>query len=119
MMVECSLSRRSNTRTEPSAETEAKTPTPPQAMSKTSRSCAISCVSTMPRSTSQMVQVVSMDAVPSLRASASFQSNEVSGAQNSECLLLLRSLSSLVRGRPGQRRRRLPLPLPWPSSSSS
>jgi len=40
--------RRSNTRTEPSAETEANTPTPPQAMSYTSRSCAISCVSTTP-----------------------------------------------------------------------
>lgn len=37
-MVECSLSRRSNTRTEPSAETEAKMPTPPQAMSYTCRS---------------------------------------------------------------------------------
>ena len=41
--------RRSNTRTEPSAETEAKTPTPPHAMSYTSLSCAISCVSTTPR----------------------------------------------------------------------
>lgn len=39
---------RSKTRTEPSAETLAKTPTPPQAMSYTSLSCAISCVSTTP-----------------------------------------------------------------------
>ena len=38
--------RRSNTRTEPSADTEAKTPTPPHAMSYTSLSCAMSCVST-------------------------------------------------------------------------
>ena len=35
--------RRSKTRTDPSAETEAKTPTPPQAMSYTSLSCAMSC----------------------------------------------------------------------------
>ena len=41
---------RSKTRTEPSAETEAKTPAPPppQAMSYTSRSCAMSWVSTTP-----------------------------------------------------------------------
>ncbi|GLU24113.1 hypothetical protein SLE2022_400740 [Rubroshorea leprosula] len=40
MMVECSLSPRSKTLTEPSAETEAKTPTPPQAISYTSLSWA-------------------------------------------------------------------------------
>ena len=39
---------RSKTRTEPSADTEAKTPTPPQAMSYTALSWAISCVSTTP-----------------------------------------------------------------------
>jgi hypothetical protein len=40
--------RRSNTRTEPSADTVANTPGPPQAMSYTSRSWAISWVSTSP-----------------------------------------------------------------------
>ncbi|KAF7079834.1 hypothetical protein CFC21_084008 [Triticum aestivum] len=83
-MVECSLSRRSKTRTEPSAETEAKTPASPHAMSCTALSCAMSCVSTTPRSMSQTVQVVSMEAVPMRRGSISFQSKEVRGAQNSE-----------------------------------
>jgi hypothetical protein len=44
----------------------------------------MSCVSTTPRSTSQTVQVVSMEAVPMRRGSISFQSKEVSGAENSE-----------------------------------
>nr|ACR36533.1 unknown [Zea mays] len=88
-MVECSLSRRSKTRTEPSADTEAKTPASPQAMSCTALSCAMSCVSTTPRSMSQTVQVVSMEAVPIRRGSTSFQSKEVRGAQNSEEALRL------------------------------
>jgi len=37
-----------------------------------------------------MVQVVSIDDVPMMFGSVSFQSNEVSGAQNSVFLLLLR-----------------------------
>ena len=48
LLSQASSRLRSKTRTEPSAETEAKTPTPPHAMSYTSRSCAISCVSTTP-----------------------------------------------------------------------
>jgi hypothetical protein len=56
----------------------------PQAMS-----CAMSSVSTTPRSMSQTVQVVSMEAVPIRRGSISFQSKEVRGAQNSEAALRL------------------------------
>ncbi|GER24627.1 protein kinase superfamily protein [Striga asiatica] len=95
MMVECSLSRKSKTLTEPSAETEAKTPTPPQAMS---------CVSTTSFSISQMVQVVSMLEVPILRGSASFQSKEVSGPENSLLRLLFRRLLSSTRRPPSWRR---------------
>ncbi len=40
----------------------------------------------LPTSMSQMVQVVSMDEVPRRLGSASFQSKEVSGAANSDCL---------------------------------
>ena len=43
---------------------------------------------------SQIMQVVSMEEVPMIFGSCSFQSNEVSGAQNSVFLLLLSSASS-------------------------
>lgn len=67
-----------------------------------SLSCAISCVSTMPRSTSQMVQVVSIELVPMRRGSSSFQSKEVRGAANSPPLF--------CRGRPGGMNRRAAQP---------
>ncbi|KAG6650964.1 hypothetical protein CIPAW_06G079500 [Carya illinoinensis] len=108
-MVECSLSRRSKIRTDPSAETEAKILASPQAMSYTSLSWAMSWVSTTPLSTSQMVQVVSMLEVPTRLGSMSFQSKEVSGVQNSEDLLLLRTeRGSTEWSRRSQRRRKSP-----------
>jgi hypothetical protein len=79
---------------EPSAETEAKTSGPPQAMSYTSLSCAMSCVSTVSFSMSQIVHVVSSEDVPTRAGLASFQSNDVNGAQNSLFLLLLSKLLS-------------------------
>mmetsp|Transcript_8022 Transcript_8022/g.26464 ORF Transcript_8022/g.26464 Transcript_8022/m.26464 type:complete len:205 (-) Transcript_8022:227-841(-) len=96
MMVEWSLSRKSKTLTEPSAEAEAKTSGPPQAMSWTSLSCAMSCVSTHSLSISQTVHVVSMDDVPTLLTFVSFQSNEVNGAQNSEFLLFANNARSSI-----------------------
>lgn len=53
-----------------------------------------------------MVQVVSMEEVPSRLGSTSFQSKEVSGAQKSEFLLLLRRHSSRVSGSPARHTRR-------------
>jgi hypothetical protein len=66
------LSLKSNTRTLPSALTLAKTSGPPHAMSYTSLSCAMSCVSTVSFSMSQIVHVVSSDEVPTLAGLASF-----------------------------------------------
>ena len=43
-----------------------------------------------------MVQVVSMEEVPRMFGSTSFQSNDVNGAQKSEFLLLFRRHSSLI-----------------------
>ena len=84
MMVEWSNRRRSNIRTDPSAPTDAKMSFPcANAKSKTSLSCAISCVRAFCVEISHIVQVVSIDAVPIKLGSVSFQSNEVSGAQYS------------------------------------
>jgi len=60
-------------------------------MSKTSLSCAISCVFAVLVSMSQIVQVVSILDVPMMVGSSSFQSKEVSGAQYSLFLLLFSS----------------------------
>ena len=54
----------------------------------------------------QIVQVVSMEEVPSKLGSTSFQSKEVSGAQKSEFLLLFNKHSSLVSGSPALHTRR-------------
>ena len=82
-------------RTEPSAPTEAKMWTPAaNARSYTSLSCAISCVFACILVMSQMVHVVSIEDVPIMFGSVSFQSNEVRGAQNSVFLLLLSKHSS-------------------------
>ena len=53
---------------------------------------------TWPVSRPQMVQVVSMEEVPRMLGSTSFQSKEVKGAQKSEFLLLFRRHSSLAGG---------------------
>ena len=55
---------------------------------------------TCPVSKPQMVQVVSMLEVPNKFGSTSFQSNEVSGAQKSEFLLLFSKHSCRVSGSP-------------------
>ena len=90
--------RRSNIRTDPSDPTEANKSLPPparvKAISWTSLSWAISCVFTLPDtfpitwpvSSPHIVHVVSILEAPSMFGSVSFQSNEVSGAQNSEFL---------------------------------
>src|SRR3989338_6073890 len=88
-MVECSRLRGSNMRTEPSFPTDAKSiERGANAMSNTSLSCAMSCVALASCWMSQMVHVVSMLDVPSMFVSTWLQSNDVSGAQNSEFLLL-------------------------------
>ena len=56
---------------------------------------------TCPVSKPQMVQVVSMEEVPRMLGSTSFQSKDVNGAQKSEFLLLFRRHSNL-----GVKRRR-------------
>ena len=83
-IVECSRLRRSNNRTLPSPPTLANILLPsPNAMSYTSFSCAISCVTDRCASMSHTLHVVSMLAVPMYRASEEFQSKEVRGAQKS------------------------------------
>jgi len=84
-------------RTDPSAPTDAKMSFPcANARSYTSRSWAMSCVRAVWLVTSHMVQVVSMDPVPMMFGSASFQSKDVSGAQYSLFLLLLNMTSFLA-----------------------
>uniref|UniRef100_A0A1B0A2Y4 Uncharacterized protein n=1 Tax=Glossina pallidipes TaxID=7398 RepID=A0A1B0A2Y4_GLOPL len=114
--VECSKCLKSNIRTEPSAPTEANISRPPpareNAISYTSLSWAISCVFTWPAtcvrpcgcpvSKPHIVQVVSIEEVPTRLGSTSFQSNEVSGAQKSLFLLLLSTHSSRVSGSPAR-----------------
>lgn len=63
-------------------------------------------MSTTPLSTSHTVHVVSMLQVASRRGSAEFQSKEVSGAQNSDCLLLLSSALRLTPSSPTAHTRR-------------
>jgi len=79
------------------------------ARSYTSRSCAMSCVRAVWAVTSHIVQVVSMDPVPIMFGSASFQSKDVSGAQYSLFLLLLNMISFLA----------VTVPPPVPSEDSS
>jgi hypothetical protein len=82
MMVLCSRLRRSNMRTLPSAPQLTKTSTLPaqKRTSKTSLSCAISCVLAVSEGISQMVHVVSMLDVMMSFGDKVFQSREVSGA---------------------------------------
>jgi hypothetical protein len=82
MIVECSSDRKSKTRTEPSAPTEAKTSLEPghQSTSYTSRSWAISCVSAVLVGRSQTVHVVSMEEVTIRFGEGWFQEKEVRGA---------------------------------------
>lgn len=82
MMVLCSRLRRSNIRTLPSAPQLTKTSTLPaqNLTSKTSLSCAISCVFAVSVGISQIVHVVSMLDVIMSFGERVFQSNEVNGA---------------------------------------
>lgn len=82
MMVLCSRLRRSNMRTLPSAPQLTKTSTLPaqNRTSKTSLSCAMSCVLAVKVGISHIVQVVSMLDVMMSFGDMVFQSREVSGA---------------------------------------
>src|SRR5271163_4696384 len=82
MIVLCSKLRRSNMRTDPSAPHETKTSTlcAQKRTSKTSLSCAMSCVLAVRVGMSQMVQVVSMLEVMISEGETTFQSSEVMGA---------------------------------------
>ena len=82
MMVLCSRLRKSNIRTLPSAPQLTKTSTLPaqNRTSKTSLSCAISCVFAVSVGMSQMVQVVSILDVMISFGDKVFQSREVKGA---------------------------------------
>lgn len=92
MIVECSKLRRSNIRTLPSAPQDTKTSTEPaqNRTSKTSLSCAISCVFAVKVGMSHIVQVVSIEEVMISFGESVFQSNEVKGAVCSGVLLLER-----------------------------
>jgi hypothetical protein len=81
-MVLCSKLRRSNIRTEPSAPHETKTSTLPaqNRTSKTSLSCAMSCVFAVKVGISHIVHVVSILLVIMSFGLRVFQSSEVSGA---------------------------------------
>ncbi len=84
MIVECSIERRSNMRSDPSAPTVANISLlRAHAMSYTSLSCAMSWILTLRCDKSQIVHVVSMLLVPTMLGSKGFQSNEVNGAQYS------------------------------------
>ena len=85
MIVECSSARKSNMRTLPSAPTLANTSTLPamNATSKTSLSCAMSCVLACCVVISQTVHVVSIDEVTIILGLILFQSKEVKGAVTS------------------------------------
>lgn len=82
-MVECSRLRRSKERRLPSAPTETKLSMDPgtQATSKTSRSCAISCVTALLAEMSQTVHVVSMDEVTTSEGEMLFHEKLVNGAE--------------------------------------
>lgn len=82
MMVECSRVRRSNIRTLPSAPQDTNMSTLPaqKRTSKTSLSCAMSCVLAVRVGMSQMVQVVSIELVMINFGLNRFQSRLVKGA---------------------------------------
>lgn len=82
MIVLCSRLRRSNIRTLPSAPqlTNTSTLLAQNRTSKTSLSCAISCVLAVSVGISHIVQVVSMLEVMMRLGESVFQSKEVSGA---------------------------------------
>jgi hypothetical protein len=82
MMVLCSKLRRSNIRTLPSAPQLTNTSTLPaqKRTSKTSLSCAISCVLAVSVGISHIVQVVSMLEVMMSFGDIVFQSRDVRGA---------------------------------------
>lgn len=79
-------------RTEPSAPQDANTSTEPdmKRTSKTSLSCAMSCVLAVSEGISQIVQVVSMEDVIMSEGEMTFQSSEVNGAVKSVDFELLR-----------------------------
>jgi hypothetical protein len=105
MMVLCSRLRRSNMRTLPSAPQLTKTSTLPaqNRTSKTSLSCAISCVLAVSEGMSHIVHVVSMlDVIMSLGDKV-FQSREVSGAVCSGVFEFERSARGVSFGSWGSR----------------
>lgn len=76
-------------------------------------SCVLTCPATRftrpngwPVSSPHIVQVVSIDDVPTKFGSTSFQSNDVNGAQKSLFLLLFKTHSSRVSGSPDRHTRR-------------
>lgn len=105
MIVLCSRLRRSNIRTLPSAPQLTKTSTLPaqKRTSKTSLSCAISCVLAVRDGISHMVHVVSMLEVMISFGDMVFQSNEVKGAVCSGVLEFDRSASGVSFGSCGSR----------------
>lgn len=96
MIVLCSKLRKSNILTDPSAPQLTKTSTLPaqKRTSKTSLSCAISCVFAVRVGISQMVHVVSMLDVMISFGDIVFQSRDVRGAVCSGVL----ELDSRARG---------------------
>ena len=78
----------SKRRTEPSAPLEMNTNSLlEKQISNTSLSCAINCVRIVVLFRSQIVHVVSSEAVPSIESFALFQSKEVKGPQYFDFLL--------------------------------
>jgi hypothetical protein len=105
MMVLCSRLRRSNMRTLPSAPQLTKTSTLPaqNRTSKTSLSCAISCVLAVSEGMSHIVHVVSMLDVMMSLGDKVFQSREVSGAVCSGVFEFERSARGVSLGSWGSR----------------
>lgn len=105
MMVLCSRLRKSNMRTLPSAPQLTKTSTLPaqNRTSKTSLSCAISCVFAVSEGMSQIVHVVSMLDVMMSLGDIVFQSSEVSGAVCSGVFEFERRASGVNLGNWGSR----------------
>jgi hypothetical protein len=105
MMVLCSRLRRSNMRTLPSAPQLTKTSTLPaqNRTSKTSLSCAMSCVLAVSEGISHIVHVVSMLDVMMSLGDMVFQSRDVSGAVCSGVLELDRRASGVSFGSWGSR----------------
>lgn len=105
MMVLCSKLRRSNMRTLPSAPQLTNTSTLPaqKRTSKTSLSCAISCVFAVSDGMSHIVHVVSMLEVMISLGDMVFQSSEVRGAVCSGVLELESRASGVSFGSWGSR----------------